>query len=81
MPNTLERRSTMPLSMAEVGRILVLREVKAEPDLQMRLAAMGLYPGVEIRVISRSMHGPCIIVVKECRFVLDRQTAHQILVG
>jgi Fe2+ transport system protein FeoA len=67
--------------MAQVDQPLVLKDVRTEPDMQTRLASMGLHPGVELKIISRSMYGPCIIVVKDCRLVLDWHTAHQILVG
>jgi Fe2+ transport system protein FeoA len=77
----MQKKSPLPLSMAQTDQTLVVRGMRAEPDMQSRLAAMGLHPGVEIKVISRSVHGPCIIVVKDSRLVLDRKLAHQILVG
>ena len=80
MPSVTVRDSAMPLWMAEVGREMILHDVSAEPDLKVRLAAMGLYPGVKLKVISRSAQGSCIVAVKECRLVLDRETVHHILV-
>ena len=81
MQSMFERRSAMPLAMAQVDQPFILRSIRADRDMQTRLAAMGLYPGAKLTVVSNSLNGPCIVIVKDSRLVLDRQTAHQILVG
>jgi Fe2+ transport system protein FeoA len=78
--STSERASAMPLTIAPVNRCVIMHSVMADQEMQTRLAAMGLYPGAELIVISRSLNGPCIVIVKDSRLVLGRQTAHKILV-
>jgi Fe2+ transport system protein FeoA len=55
--------------------------VEAGGDLQSRLAAMGLVPGVEIEVIQNFMQGPFLIEVKGSRIILGRGMAQKIRVA
>lgn len=71
----------MPLALVENGRYVRFLAVKAGRELQARLAAMGLVPGVEIEVIQNSTHGPFIIAVKGSRMMLGRGIAQKIVVG
>ena len=70
----------MPLTMVTVGRRVRLVGVHAGRGLQGRLAAMGLLPGVEIEVVSRSLHGPFVVAVKGSRVMIGRGMAHKIMV-
>ena len=70
----------MPLTMVSSGSRVHLLEVHAGRGLQGRLAAMGLVPGVEIKVISSSLHGPFVVAVKGSRVMLGRGMAHKIMV-
>ncbi|MHB0934861.1 MAG: FeoA family protein [Armatimonadota bacterium] len=72
--------SGMPLMLAPTDRPMTVHSIHGDQHLQTRLAALGVYPGTVLTVISASLGGPCIIVVKECRLALDRGMAHQILV-
>ncbi|MEA2014901.1 MAG: FeoA family protein [Thermodesulfobacteriota bacterium] len=71
----------MPLSIVQAGIKVRLISVDSGCDLQNRLTAMGLIPGVEIKVLKHSMHGPLIIEVKGSRIMLGRGMAQKILVG
>ena len=71
----------MPLALVENGRYVRFLAVKAGRELQARLAAMGLVPGVEIEVIQNVMHGPFIIAVKGSRVMLGYGIAQKIVVG
>nr|HID59993.1 ferrous iron transport protein A [Desulfobacterales bacterium] len=68
----------MPLSMVKVGKRVRILAVNAGRRLQMRLASMGLVPGVEIEVISNNFRGPFIVAVNDLRLVLGRGMAHKI---
>ena len=69
---TTEERVTARLSSVGAGQRARLRAVNAGRGLRSRLAAMGLVPGVELKVISNSAWGPFIVAVKESRVVLGR---------
>jgi Fe2+ transport system protein FeoA len=73
--------SEMPLAMVEAGARVRLIAVESGRDLQGRLAAMGLVPGVEIEVLRNSLGGPFIIGVKGSRIILGRGMAFQIRVA
>ena len=69
---TTEGRAVTRLSSVGAGQQARLRAVNAGRGLRSRLAAMGLVPGVEFKVISNSAWGPFIVAVKESRVVLGR---------
>ncbi|HOF89643.1 MAG TPA: FeoA family protein [Armatimonadota bacterium] len=73
--------SGLPLLLAPTDRPVTVHDIRGGSELRTRLAALGVYPGVELTVISASLGGPCIIAVKESRLALDRGMAHRILVG
>ena len=71
----------IPLEVVQVGRRVRLLALNAGRGLQGRLVAMGLVPGVEIKVLSNSVHGPFLIEVKGSRIMLGRGMAQKILVA
>ncbi|MDX9746799.1 MAG: FeoA family protein [Syntrophales bacterium] len=71
----------MPLTIVQPGRRVRFVSVEAGGDLQSRLAAMGLVPGVEIEVIQNFMQGPFLIEVKGSRIILGRGMAQKIRVA
>jgi len=79
--HALEETTGIPLAVADIGRNLVLKCVRADMNLKAHLTAMGLCPGTELKLLSRSPNGPCILVVKESRVALDWGMAYRILVA
>ncbi len=67
-----------PLSSVPVGETVRLVSVDAGAGLRSRLAAMGLVPGVEVRMMRNSGHGPAVVEVKGTRLALGRGMALQI---
>ena len=57
-----------------------LVKVDAGQTLKARLAAMGLLPGAELRVINNGHPGPIVVDFKGSRIVLGRGMAGKILV-
>lgn len=47
-------------------------------DLVTRLAALGLTPGVEVRMIQNFGHGPLIVLVRGTRLALGRREAGRV---
>jgi Fe2+ transport system protein FeoA len=70
----------MPLASAVTGQVVRLASVSGGRGLQLRLAEMGLVPGVRFRVIARGAPGPFIISVKDTRMVLGHGMAHRVRV-
>lgn len=70
----------MPLTVIQPGRRVRLITVSAAQGLEGRLAAMGLVPGVEIKVLQNSGHGPFLVAVKGSRIALSRGMAQKIAV-
>lgn len=69
----------MPLSMVRPGQRVTIREIKGGRGLIGRLANMGIYPGVEIEVVS-NFPGPLILNRAGVRLGLGHGMAHRILV-
>jgi ferrous iron transport protein A len=70
----------MLLTMIDAGRRVRFMKVNAGRGLQSRLAAMGLYPGVEMEVITNNPRGPLIVEVSGSRLILGQGMAHKIVV-
>jgi len=70
----------MPLTMVAMGNRVRLVSINGGRRLRARLAELGLVSGVEIDVISNSLHGPFILGVKGSRVVLGRGMAFKIMV-
>jgi len=69
----------MPLAMVSPGEEVILVAVNAGWGLVRRLADMGLYPGVNLRII-RGHPGPVIVQVGNSRLALGHGMAHKIVV-
>ena len=71
----------VPLSLIDSGRKARLHSVCAGRELAARLASMGLVPGTELEVISKSAKGPLVVLVGDTRLVLGRGMVNKILVS
>jgi ferrous iron transport protein A len=71
--------SAMPLAMVRPGEQVTLVAINAGRGLTRRLADMGLYPGVSIRVI-QSHPGPFLLQLGTSKLALGYGIAHKILV-
>ena len=70
----------VPLSAVPPGRDVRLVRVGAGRGLIARLTAMGLAPGIKLRVLNNSGAGPFVVAVHNTRIVLGRGVAHRMLV-
>lgn len=70
----------MPLTMVKAGERVHLVAIASGRELQARLAALGLTPGIEIEVIRNAGRGPCVIGVRGSRVMLGRGMAQRIMV-
>ena len=69
----------MPLSMAGVGDVNIIRRVTGKDDVRQHLAELGFVVGEEIRVINQR-NGNLILSIKDSRIALDRTMAMRIMV-
>jgi DtxR family Mn-dependent transcriptional regulator len=78
----LPPRETLPLAKVGVGQTVTLAEVPdGEPELLRYLGDLGLYPGVEIRLVSVApFGGPFTLRLGERELALGPELAAQLLV-
>ena len=62
------------------GSNVKLLKIEAGQALKARLAAMGLLPGVQFKIINNGHPGPLVIDLKGSRIVLGRGMAGKIVV-
>jgi len=72
--------ATVPLVSIEDGGQVRVVAVEGGIGLRTRLVAMGLRPGVELRVVRNGGRGPFVLAIEACRIVLGRGMAHKVLV-
>ena len=69
----------MPLGMARVGEVNVIRRITGRDEVRQYLAEMGFVVGEEVRVVCE-LSGNLILSVKDSRVALDKSMAMRILV-
>jgi len=77
---TDEARGVRLSSLEDGARCRVVR-VDAGPGLRAHLLAMGLRPGVEVRIVKNGGAGPFVLAMQTLRLVLGRGMAHKIHVA
>lgn len=68
------------LGDAPAGMLAILESIDAGRSLRARLAALGIFPGVEMCIIRNGGHGPVVIAVNGSRIMLGRGEAEGIRV-
>ncbi len=66
------------LAAVEVGRTCTVDAVSLDRGDRLRLAEMGLRPGVTVTVLGRTSGGGRLLAFGTNRVALDRSTAHRI---
>lgn len=69
----------MPLGMANVGDVNIIKQINGRDDVRQHLAELGFVPGAEVSVLSE-LGGNLILSVKESRIALDKTMAMRIMV-
>ena len=68
----------MPLGMANVGDVNIIKQINGRDDVRQHLAELGFVPGAEVSVVSE-LGGNLILSVKESR-IADKTMAMRIMV-
>lgn len=69
----------MPLSMAGIGDVNIIKRITGRDDVRQHLAELGFVVGEEVRVVNE-LGGNLILSVKDSRVALDRTMAMRIMV-
>lgn len=72
--------AAQPLAVCAPGAEAVMVRAEAGCALRGRLAAMGLVPGVRLRVLRRDGRGPVVVALHGTRLAVGRGVAERILV-
>ena len=76
-----KKTDTVPLNEVRSGTTVRIVEVEAGHSLKNRLAAMGLLPNVQIRVVRNDGAGQIIVNVKNSKVILGRGMSHKVFVA
>ena len=69
----------MPLGMANVGDVNIIKKINGRDDVRQHLSELGFVVGTEVTVVSE-LDGNLILSVKESRVALDKAMAMRIMV-
>ena len=69
----------MPLSLASVGDVNIIKQVSGKDEVRQHLAELDFVAGAEVTVVSE-LDGNLILSVKESRVALDKAMAMRIMV-
>lgn len=69
----------MPLTMADVGQLNIIKKVGGTPQVKQHLEHLGFVAGGDVTVIT-SLNGNVIVNVKETRVAISRELAQKIMV-
>jgi ferrous iron transport protein A len=69
----------MPLSLAEVGEVNVIKKVSGRPEIKQHLENMGFVVGSNVTVISE-VQGNIIVNVKNVRVAIGKDMANKIMI-
>ncbi len=78
-PNASEPKTVLLSTLPSDAEVKLVR-INAGRGLAARLAAMGLVPGVTVRVLNNAGQGPFVLAVRSSRIVLGRGVARKVLV-
>ena len=69
----------MPLGMASVGDVNIIKKISGRDEVRQHLEEMGFVVGAEVTVVSE-LGGNLILNIKESRVALDKTMAMRIMV-
>ncbi len=69
----------MPLGMANVGEVNIIKRINGRDDVRQHLAELGFVVGEEVSVVCE-LGGNLILSIKDSRVALDRNMAMRVMV-
>lgn len=74
------RSEDCPLSEAAVGEAVTVTGLHGDEAFRARLMAMGILPGVTLRVVKGGRRQPLLVALPGCRCMLDQRSSELIAV-
>ena len=72
-------RKMMPLTLAEVGEVNIIRKFGGRPEVRTHLENLGFVAGGAVTVIN-TIGGNVIVNVKESRIAISKEMAQKIMI-
>lgn len=72
-------RKMMPLTLAEVGEVNIIRKIGCRPEVRTHLENLGFVAGGAVTVIN-TIGGNVIVNVKESRIAISKEMAQKIMI-
>lgn len=72
-------RKMMPLTLAEVGEVNIIRKIGGRPEVRTHLENLGFVAGGAVTVIN-TIGGNVIVNVKESRIAISKEMAQKIMI-
>lgn len=69
----------MPLSLADINTVYIVKRVTGNDQIRKHLATLGFVEGAEVQVI-QSIDGNLIVEVKNVRVAIDTSLARRVMV-
>ncbi|MCI6088782.1 MAG: FeoA family protein [Absicoccus porci] len=69
----------MPLSLADMNTVYVVKRVTGNDQIRKHLATLGFVEGAEVQVV-QSIDGNLIVEVKNVRVAIDESLARRVMV-
>ncbi|MDD6259735.1 MAG: FeoA family protein [Clostridiales bacterium] len=69
----------MPLTLAEVGEVNIIRKIGGRPEVRSHLENLGFVAGGAVTVIN-TIGGNVIVNVKESRIAISKEMAQKIMI-
>ena len=69
----------MPLAMANVGDVNIIRKITGRDEVRQHLAELGFVVNSDVTVVSQ-LAGNLILQVKDSRVALDKTMANRIMI-
>ena len=72
-------RKMMPLTLAEVGEVNIIRKIGGRPEVRSHLENLGFVAGGAVTVIN-TIGGNVIVNVKESRIAISKEMEQKIMI-
>lgn len=69
----------MPLSLADVGQINIIKKIGGKPEVKKHLENLGFVVGANVQIVN-ALGGNVIVNVKEARVAISEEMARKIMV-
>ncbi len=69
----------MPLNLANVGEVNIIKKIGGKPEVKKHLENLGFVAGGDVQLIS-TLGGNVIVKVKETRVAISEEMAQKIMI-